>query len=155
MSRNSSGESLSYKMLFQAIDPPGHGRIVGHYFHTWYPSVRQKIKTHFNANVDARITKTTDTMSKNNDHLLTGAWWVTLKSPDLFYFTCTYKVYFLKYLYNTFVPPSEILACLTNSKSAGSKLWNCFWGSFSFFSPLAVKMSNGQKSRILINQVKK
>ena len=27
---------------------------------------------------------TNDTMRENNDHILTGAWWVTLKSQDLF-----------------------------------------------------------------------
>ena len=33
-----------------------------------------------------QIRATTDTMHENNDHLLAGAWWVTLKSPDLYYF---------------------------------------------------------------------
>ena len=27
---------------------------------------------------------TTDTMHENNDHLLAGAWWVILNSPDLY-----------------------------------------------------------------------
>ena len=56
-----------------AVYDPGHGRIGGHYFHALCPSVT-KIKM--------RATK--DTMCENDDHLLAGAWWVTLKSSDLF-----------------------------------------------------------------------
>ena len=41
------------------FDPPGHGRIGGHYFHTWYPSVRPYKK---------QKRATTDTMRENNDH---------------------------------------------------------------------------------------
>ena len=29
-------------ILFVIIDPPGHGRIGGHYFHTWYTSMVSK-----------------------------------------------------------------------------------------------------------------
>ena len=55
----------------------GHGRIGGHYFHSGCPYVRPSQK---------QIRTTTDTiMHENNDHLLAGAWWVTLKSPDLYY----------------------------------------------------------------------
>ena len=44
------------------IDPPGHGRIGGHYIQTWcsYVHVRHKnnrVKTCYNANVNARKTK--------------------------------------------------------------------------------------------------
>ena len=56
------------------FDPPGHGRIGGHYFHARCPYVRTSQK---------QIRATSDTMHENNDHLLlAGAWWVTLKSPD-------------------------------------------------------------------------
>ena len=33
-----------------------------------------------------QLRATTDTKHENNDHLLAGTWWVTLKSPDLFSF---------------------------------------------------------------------
>ena len=56
-----------------SIDPPGpDGRIGGHYFHTWCPSVTKKTKLRYSAK-----TKHTTTLHR--------AWWVTLKSPDLFY----------------------------------------------------------------------
>ena len=42
------------------IDPPGHGRIGGHYFHAGYPYVRLSQK---------QIRAMTDTMHENNDHL--------------------------------------------------------------------------------------
>ena len=36
--------------LLTSINPPDHGRIDGHYFHTWCPFVRHK---NINANVEA------------------------------------------------------------------------------------------------------
>ena len=66
---------MALKCIFaKSIYPPGHGRIGGHYIHTGCPYVR----------VRTSVTKTTYTMHENNDHLLAGAWWVTLKSSDLF-----------------------------------------------------------------------
>ena len=63
------------------IDPPGPGRIGGNYFSHMVsvrPSVTQK--TRYNANVDGSENKTKDPMYENNDHLLAGAWWVTLRA---------------------------------------------------------------------------
>ena len=43
-----------------SIDPPGHSRIGGHYFHTGCTSVRPpvtKIKTRYNANIEPQKTK--------------------------------------------------------------------------------------------------
>ena len=43
-------EISEYKTLFMAlIDPPGPGRIGGHYFHTGCPSVRHKNQKHATA----------------------------------------------------------------------------------------------------------
>ena len=65
-----------FTTYYLPIDPPGHGRLGGHYFHTWCPSVRHKnTKTRYNARVN--------TMRENNENLLAGAWWVILNSPDL------------------------------------------------------------------------
>ena len=57
------------------------------------PSVT-KTKMRYNSNIGARKTKrsTTDTICIDNDHLLAVAWWVTLKSPDLFYLYSDEKV---------------------------------------------------------------
>ena len=69
------------------IDPPGHSRIGGHYFHMWCPyvsmSVRlsvRKTKTHYNANVKYAIQRA---HKRENENLLAVAWWVILNSPDL------------------------------------------------------------------------
>ena len=63
------------------VDPPGHnrGRIGGHYFHTWCPSVRPSIQKTKRA--------ATKTMREKNDHLLAVALWVLLYSPDLYEYT--------------------------------------------------------------------
>ena len=79
----------------------GHGRIGGHYFHTGCPYVRHKNKTH----------ATTDTMCVDNDYLLAVAWWVTLKSPDLY----------CNYIANCNILPPTLPACLA-----------CLMASFSF-----------------------
>ena len=63
------------------VDPPGHGH--GHYFQTWCPSVRHNNKKVLQR-PENKIRITKDTRRENNDHLLAGAWWVTLESPDLF-----------------------------------------------------------------------
>ena len=55
-----------------------------------YVRLSEKQK-HADANVGAQKTKHAlrRTLCENNDHLLAGAWWVTLKSSDLlFYLTC-------------------------------------------------------------------
>ena len=71
-------KQLNFEKLF---DPPGHGRICGHYFHARCPYVRHKNKqTPVGGGAE---NKTTDTMHENNDHLLATAWWVILKSHDL------------------------------------------------------------------------
>ena len=57
---------LQSALLAFFVDPPGHGRIDGHYFHAGCPT--QKTKTRYNANVGAQKTNT-DTMHENNDHL--------------------------------------------------------------------------------------
>ena len=46
------------------IDPPGHGQIGGHYFHTWCPYVRSKNK---------KSAATPGTMCADNGHLLAVA----------------------------------------------------------------------------------
>ena len=55
------GLCLRCHVVFASIiDPPGHGRIGGHYFRAWCPYVRTSItktKMPCNANVDARKTK--------------------------------------------------------------------------------------------------
>ena len=74
-----------------AIDSSGHGHYRWSLF-SHMVSVRTsvvtytyvtKIKTRYNTNFEARKAKTIDTMPEYNNHLLTGAWWVTLKSLDL------------------------------------------------------------------------
>ena len=80
-------------MLKLVFDPPGYGWIGANYFHAWCPYVRlsvTKIKTSCNANVGARKIKygaTTDTFCEDNDHLLAVAWWVTLNSLDLLFYS--------------------------------------------------------------------
>ena len=61
------------------IDPPGPcGRIGGHYFHTWCPSVRRQNKEHAS-------------MLKQNT--LQGAWWVTVKSFVFYLKRAFQKIY--------------------------------------------------------------
>ena len=70
---------LAFKEKKDSIDPLGHGRIGGHYFHAWCPSVT-KTNMHCYANVSCpenKMRATKETMDENNDYLLTGAWWVT------------------------------------------------------------------------------
>ena len=62
------------------LDPPGHGRIGGHYFHTWCPSVRHKSKNSLQSLGRGLENKTTYTMRENNDRLLAVAGWVILNS---------------------------------------------------------------------------
>ena len=51
------------------------------------PSQKQKRATMLTLAPGKQKTRaTTDTMCVDNDHLLAVAWWVTLKSPDLFHF---------------------------------------------------------------------
>ena len=54
----------------KTIDPPGHGRIGGHYFHTWCPYVRTSVR-HKNENAlqrpENKIRATKKTMRENND----------------------------------------------------------------------------------------
>ena len=62
-----------------AIDPPGHGRLGGHYLHTRCPYVRHKNNNalqRYRRGQENKILATTDTMRENSDHLLAGAWWV-------------------------------------------------------------------------------
>ena len=85
------------------IDPPGHGRIGGHYFTqvsvrtSTRPSVRPPVRMYVhvhtsvrhknkNANVGALKTKYALRMHENNDCLLAGAWWVIFNSPDFYFF---------------------------------------------------------------------
>ena len=70
-----------YSLLF-TIDPPGHSRIGGHYFHAWCPSVRPSQKQKRAA---------TDTMCEYNDRLLAVAWWVILNSPDFLLLIIAHK----------------------------------------------------------------
>ena len=63
---------------------PGHGRIDGHYFHTWCPYVRPSV-TKTKTSQD-KIRATTGAMLENNEKLLAVAWWVILNSPDLLNF---------------------------------------------------------------------
>ena len=63
----------SLVVLKIVFDPPGPGRISGHYFHTGCPSVRPSQKT-----------KTCYSLKTKYVTTLDGAWWVTLKYPDLF-----------------------------------------------------------------------
>ena len=58
--------------------------------HTGCPSVRLKKQKRATTLTLARATK--DSMLEKNDHLLAGAWWVTLKSPDLFFISSTRPV---------------------------------------------------------------
>ena len=64
---------MLYYLNFQ-IDPPGHGRIGGHYFRT-FPSVRPFVR-HKNkkqpASVPGNQLSTTYTMCENNENLLVG-----------------------------------------------------------------------------------
>ena len=72
--------------LGDLCDPPGHGQISGHYFHTWRPYVR-KTKTHDNA--------TSWTMLENNNNLFIGRGLVGhLKFARLLYFYCFHLGYF-------------------------------------------------------------
>ena len=93
---------MTYKNLNAAIpvvDAPGHGRIGGHYFHTWCPYVRTSVRPYVrtsvrpkNKNALQRLRKICDTMGAKreiNENLLAVAWWVILNSPD---FNC----FFLK-----------------------------------------------------------
>ena len=72
------------------IDPPGHGRIDGHHFHAWCPSVRpsvrpsQKQKRAATLKLVPEVRATTGTMMKI-DLLMSVASWVILNWPDLFY----------------------------------------------------------------------
>ena len=88
------------------IDPPRpRGRIGGHYFHT---GCRTYVR-HKNTNAvqrkhwlpDNKTRATTDTMCVDYDHLLSVAWWVTLKSPDLYFIYyhrhIFYQPYFMLY----------------------------------------------------------
>ena len=60
-------------VLLSFIDPPGHGRIGGHYYHTWCPSVRK-----------TKNAATPGTTCADNGNLLAVAWWVIFNSLDLF-----------------------------------------------------------------------
>ena len=60
---------------YASIDPPGHGRIGGHYFHTWCPYVRPKNKKALQFRVPCVLI---------NGHLLAVAWRVIFNSLDLF-----------------------------------------------------------------------
>ena len=69
------------------FDPQGHGRIDGNYFDAWCPSVRCKNKNALQRSrqgPENKIQATKDTICKNNNHLLAGVCWLTLKSPDFF-----------------------------------------------------------------------
>ena len=66
------------------FNPPGHCGIGGHHFHTWCPYVHHKNRNALQRS-ENKMLATKNTMRENNDHLLAGAWWVTLKSPDLFF----------------------------------------------------------------------
>ena len=67
-----------------SIGPSGHGRIGGHYFHTWCPYVTKTNKRATTLTSIWPVNKTTDVLRENNENLLAVAWWVILNSPDLF-----------------------------------------------------------------------
>ena len=77
----------SYAQNF--FDPPGHGRIGGHYFHAGCPYVRPS------QNKNAMLTWCPENKifatTKDNDHLLAGAWWVILNSLDLCCLWCLFR----------------------------------------------------------------
>ena len=64
---------LGRRRKLTGVDPPGHGRKSGHYFHPVMVSIRPKNK----------IRATKDTMIIL-DHPLAEDWWVILNSLDLF-----------------------------------------------------------------------
>ena len=72
-------------LLYRIVDPPGHGRIGGHYFRAWCPYVRHKKQKRATTLTSRSGKQNNGHMHENNDHLFAGAWWVTLKSHDLFY----------------------------------------------------------------------
>ena len=57
--------------ITRVIDPPGHGRIGGHYFHTWCPSEKQKRATTLTPRPVNRIRSATKTCLK-----IMGIYWL-------------------------------------------------------------------------------
>ena len=91
--KRSAADLVGYHWLFwkrMSIDPPGHGRIGGHYFHKLCPSVRPGTLQKPNAlqsqceGPENKRRPTTNTMRKNNENLLAMAGWIILNSLDLF-----------------------------------------------------------------------
>ena len=131
------GEHKAIKPLFSVspfrLDPPGPARIGGHYFHTGCPYVRHKN----NKNTLLRL---------KHDTTLHGAWWVTLKSPFLFFlssppFLCSLSTtQSMGKGLNTFLLPTSfyLWGCKGDNKSSkfsdppGSNLsiLASFWGCF-------------------------
>ena len=113
------------EFLYLIFDPPGNGRIGGHYFHTWCPYVRpsQKWKC-----------ATKDTMRENNDHLLAEAWWVTLKSCIFLFLTLqTFGVLFFCTLHTS-------TKCQVNGNFQGS-IFIAKVAPFKFFASYSANSS--------------
>ena len=86
------------KYAFWPTRPPSNRWSLFSHMMSVRMTVRQKNKKPLQCQRRGPENKTTDTMHKNNDHLLAGAWWVTLKMRKYAFLSSWAKFYYAVYL---------------------------------------------------------